>query len=413
MNAQERLRRKRRKQLYRRLRLLIPIAVIVLLIAGLTAGGIILSLNQTKRGTASRTGGSDTKQSDESQQNQEERQSGEDGSDQTGESAEGEGESSSAEENESEPNEENAFEELLAEIRAGLAADSSYLTLSNPAFETIRQGLAAIDTSLLDEKETDLYQVLLDQLTVEEEGLAYKDNVPEAGQRMCDVEGGVAYYEYLLKKLTGTDYGMTELHDKLANELNSMFEVVSGLLLADPTIAQTVTDQNATKSGANSGYLFSTVTAVSDDLQVSLACEGLTNGWGEFGLIRAYLQDESLTESVRNYLVNSTRMTYAMYGLLDYYVHHDGWNEAQVTELCNNYFGGGQESFAASMYQNILNNPGRFVAAGLGYQELVSIESTLFQNTPDYTEQSLLDFLFDRGPASFRVYWSWLENAAE
>lgn len=411
MNAQERLRRKRKKQLYRRLRLLIPIAVIVLLIAGLTAGGIILSLNQTKKATASRTGGSDTNQSKEDEQNQESI-SGKDYSNETEGTAEAD-ESDTAAEGESGPAAENAFEELLAEIRAGLAADGSYLTVSNPDFETVRQELLAIDTSLLDESETDLYQVLLDQIAVEEEGLAYKDNAPAAGQRMCDAEGGTAYYEYLLKKLTGTDYDMTKLHDKLANELNGMFEAVSGMLAADPTLPQTVTDQNATKNGANSGYLFSTVTAASDDLQVSLACEGLTNGWGEFGLIRAYLQDTALDENVRNYLVNSTRMTYAMYGLLDYYVHHEGWDEAQVTELCNNYFGGGQEAFAASMYQNILNNPGRFVAAGLGYQELVAIETTLYQNTPDYTEQVLLDFLFDRGPASFRVYWSWLGVSAE
>lgn len=400
MNAQERLKRKRRRQLQRALRFWAPIGIVALLILGLTAGGVVLSISQTKQtGPAQESKGS-------GQANDNKQDSKENESQQAAESEEAESGGSDAQETETAPaSEDDKFEELLAQIRAGQAADYSYLTPANSSFASVKSSLLAIDESQLAAESRDLYDILKDKIEIEEAGTSL--SAPADGQTIYGSEGGTAYYEWLLKKLTGVDDDAQTIHDRLANELNAMYGLIHPMLDADPMLAQNA--ESAKKTGADDAYKYSTVTAGSDDLKLVLACDGLANGWGEFGLIRAYLLDTSLDENVRNYLVDSVRMTYAMYGLLDYYINHEGWTQDQVAELCSSYFGSGQESLAATIYQSSQNEPGRYAAAAISYLELTEIESTLAQQNQDsYTEQVLFDFLFGRGPATFRVYRSWL-----
>lgn len=399
MNAQERLRRKRRKQMYRRLRLLVPIVVVVLLIAGLTAGGIILSLNQTRK-----------------TEKKQEEQTGNDKAAETGEdnTEDGSRDESAGEDKTEDGTEEDKpqgaadFEGFVSGLRAGYAQDSAYLSASGENLDNVSQELKSFDVSSLTQEEQDLYDALSDRVSIEEEGKNYQSTAASiSGQRFCEVEGGIEYYAYLLRYLSGTDYDAETARSMLADELNSQYAVIAEMKAADPSLAQTA--ESLTKKSADTAYQFSTVTAASDALLTSLACQGLNSGWAEFGLIRAYQTDAAMEETVKNYLIDSTRVTYAAYGLVDISVHSGGWDLTNVTELCNNYFGGGQEAFAQSLYQSILENPGRYAAASIGYLELVNIEAQLAAATPDYTEQVLFDFLFDRGPASFRVYRSWLE----
>lgn len=406
MNAQERLRRKRKKQMQRRLSILVPLAVIILLIGGLTAGGIILSVNQTKKAGTSQGGSSEVVKNDDGNKGgSDERETPSADENQTPEAST---EEITTEEQTQPPADDELFDTMLAQIRGKVAEDKTWLTAANSEFETIRQQLLAIDSSALTEEMSDLYDVLTDYMAIEAEGAAYKDFVIPSGQRACDVTGGVAYYEYLLRKMTGTDYDVQTIHDKIANELNATHGTVTSLLGADPMLTQK--SSSLTKESAPDSYKFTNVTNVSDSLKAAYVCSGLKNGWAEFGLLRAYLLDGALDSSVKNYLVETSRMTYAMYGLLDYYVHHDGWTQAQVTELCVRYFGGDQTELAATVYNLILQNPGSYVAAALGYIEIASIESKLAQGVSGYSEQTLLDFLFARGPASFRVYHKWADE---
>lgn len=400
MNAQERRRRKRRKQMYRRVRILLPIVVIILLIAGLTAGGIILSLNQTKKGNSGEPketqSGEDIAGNDE-QQTPEEVQSGEDvqPEETTGVPV---------------PDDEEIFEEMLAGIRSGLQEDAAYLTAAGDSFEDTLQVFSGMDTSGFTQENKELYDIILDYMQIESLGAAYVGNAPASGQRMVDVAGGTDYYVWLVKKLSGGRREMQEIHDMLANEINTNYGTTNALMQADVMLAEN--SKNYTRNAPANEYLFSTVTSSSDTLLTGLACDALANGWTEFGIIRAYQMDSSLSgnDNMKNYLICSTRMAYAMYGLVDFYVHYSAWNLDQVTTLCNQYFGGGQEAFAQSLYQMVLDNPGRFAAAGVGYLELVNIEAALREKMADYSEQSLFDFLFGKGPASFRVYWNWIEQ---
>ncbi len=395
MNAQERRRRKRRKQMQRRFGALIPIAVIILLIAGLTAGGVILSINQTKKGYSDVTDNSGNNADDGTDEVQE--------PDETDEATDIAEEQTTAE---PVPADEDIFEEMLADMRIGLEGDDTYLTAANGSFVETLQILEGMDTSVFSQENKDLYDVILDYMKVESIGSGYVNNAPAPGQRMVDVAGGTDYYVWLVKKLSGTSKEMQVIHDSLANELNVHYGIVNGLMQSDVMLAQN--SKSHTKNVPDQAYLFGTVTASSDTLQTALKCDALANGWTEFGIIRAYQNDSAVDAGMREYLISSTRMAYAMYGLVDFYVHYSSWTIDQVTELCNRYFGGGQEAFAQSLYQMVLDNPGRFASAGVGFLELVDIETTLRNNVADYGEQILLDFLFGRGPASFRVYWNWL-----
>lgn len=399
MNAQERRRRKRRMQMYRRVRILLPIVVIILLIAGLTAGGVILSLNQTKKGSSG---------------NQGEVQSGEDiaGMDEQQTPDADPGNDVIIPEETTGvpvPNDEEIFEEMLASIRTGVQGDAAYLTAAGSSFEDMHQIFNGMDTSEFSDKNKDLYDIIFDYMQIEAMGASYVNNAPAPGQRMVDVAGGTDYYVWLLKKLSGGSREMQEIHDMLANEINTNYGAIKALMDADVMLAEN--SKNYTRNAPADAYLYSTVTASSDTLAAGLACDALANGWTEFGIIRAYQMESALSgnDNMKNYLIGSTRMAYAMYGLVDFYVHYSAWNIDQVTTLCNQYFGGGQEAFAQSLYQMVLDNPGRFAAAGIGYIELVNIETALREQTSDYSEQTLLDFLFSKGPASFRVYKSWLQ----
>lgn len=131
--------------------------------------------------------------------------------------------------------------------------------------------------------------------------------------------------------------------------------------------------------------------------------------WTEFGIIRAYLNDDRLDDNLRNYLIASTRMTYALYGVADISVHAGGWGEAEVTDLCTTYFGeAGGSSYGSSVYQMVLKNPGKYAAAAIDYLQITELESTMAANQGEnYSEANLLDLLFNQGPANFRVLRSW------
>lgn len=382
--------------MYRRLRLLAPIVAVVLLIVGLTAGAIILSVNHTKEAKTDQKGNSGTQESGTKEQ-----ETG-------GETQDGsEEEPVSGEEPGTSGEEPAGFEGFLSRVRTGYAGNAAYFTAANGDLDAIAEELAGFDRAALQEDNRDMYDILSDRLTIEQEGKQYQSTASAVtGRRFCEVAGGQDYYGYLLRYLSGTDYTVEEVHELLADELNGQYASSSARRAADPSLAQSAA--GVTKTAADTAYQFSTVTASSDDLLAAIALPGLTNGWAEFGLIRAYQTDDTLTEDMKNYMIESTRTTYAAYGLVDVSVHFGGWEQEQVTELFNTYFGNGQESFAQTVYQSVLENPGRYAAASLGYLELIDLEASLAANTSDYTEQTLFDFLFGRGPASFRVYHSWL-----
>ena len=423
MTAQERLKRKRRRQMRRKLGLLLPIAAVVLLIAGLTAGGILISLNQSKNQTGSQqnesisqnrdsvpeAGKTDEAESDKAAKEEETAAEALTGDDEAVSEEPEETEQTEKQEEET-AGSETTFASVRKALTEAVAADPAALTVESSGFETARQQLLKISPEELDPEESDLYDILMDHMNLEEEGFPYRNNSLFAGQRLCTVENGQDYYIYLLRKLTGTDLQPQEIHEILAAELNSNRGTMEALAAMDVSLPQT--SQTILKNQAASAYLYQTVTAGSDPLKLAVIPEGLRTGWAEFGLIRAYQMDDTLAQSMKDYVIAATRMSYAMYGVLDISVHYGGWEQAEVTNLVNDFYGGGQEAFAARTYQEILDNPGRYAAAAIGYQKEVQIEAALAAGTEGYTEQTLLDFLFGRGPGSFRVLEGWLNGSA-
>ncbi|MBR3644493.1 MAG: hypothetical protein IKN57_13425 [Parasporobacterium sp.] len=451
MTKQERMRRKRQRRLKRKLGLLLPIGAVALLIIGLTAGGIILSLNQTKKKpgeegqgarSAQNTGlagedagntadaGDVQKQSSPDIQNTPEEpdmtagadtgKNGENGSQpadpENPEAEQGPGEDTAADEpDDGQPVQDEDGVMTFAEVKDALTSEviknDKYLSLENPDFETARQMLLKADTQDLSQEDRDLYDILMDHMEIEAEGFQYRNNEAFEGVRLCDVEEGYAYYDYLLRKLSGTSLDTDEMRRLLSEELNGNRNNMNILEAADPSLKASY--DAYIKNTLPAEYIFDNAASDSDPLKKAAISEGVRNGWYEFGLIRAYQLDETLPQNMKDYLIAYTRVSYALYGVLDISVHNGGQGPEFASELANQFLGGDVPGLADKMYDDVIKNRGRYAAAAIGYLRLGLIEATLRANIPDYSEDTLFSFLFDRGPADFRVYESWIGLGAQ
>lgn len=441
MNSEDRKRLRKQKHRIMMMRLWLPVALVVVLIVGLTAGGIALSLGQTKsvaeQGESKETetkeasdgSKSDDSDGDKSQNNDQENQTGEGNSEvQTNEQqTEAAGTDGNAEPQtgaETDPSgnnnadqsddgnyavEQADFDEFITNLEEAVAANSNYLKKESENLTRTLAELQTYERSHLTETQAKTYDILLDELNIEADGEQY-DSVAAASAdtALCTVEGGVDYFNYLLRKYSGVDGTWDTFREILANEANANFQTMNSLLGADSTLQ--VGAASFTKQAPDDAYAYDTVSASSSALKKNLVCNGFVNGWTEFGIIRAYLNDERLDESLKQYLIASTRMTYALYGVADVSVHAGGWGEAEVTALCTEYFGeAGGSGYGANVYQMVLKNPGKYSAAALDYLQITEIEAALAaQQGENYSEANLLDLLFNQGPADFRVLRSWI-----
>ena len=427
MNSEDRKKFRKQKHRIMMMRLWMPVVLVVLLVVGLTAGGIMLSLGQTKnvaeQGTKEVTNeskGSD--QENETGENQSEAVTGENeqpGSEAgTGENAEPQTGAENAEsQNGSEAQaddgdyatEQADFDEFITNLNEAVTTNSNYLKSGSENLTITLAELQTYDRSHLTETQAKTYDALLDSLNVEMEGEQYDSVASTAtGVALCTVDGGVDYFSYLLEKYSGVDGTWGDFRTILADEANGNFQTMNNLLGADGTLQ--VGAASFTKQGPDDAYAYDTVTAYSSALKKNLVCNGFVNGWNEFGIIRAYLNDDRLDDALKQYLIASTRMTYALYGVADISVHAGGWGEAEVTELCSQYFGeAGGASYGSNVYQMVIQNPGRYAAAAIDYLQITEIEATMAaQQGENYSEANLLDLLFNQGPANFRVMRSWV-----
>lgn len=433
MNSEDRNRLRKQKHRIMMMRLWLPVALVVVLIVGLTAGGIMLSLGQTKsvanKGTnESSTKEAGTKAEGESKgadqekvtgENQSESENGqqtnEAGSQETVENQSGAADAESQNGSEAQVDDGNYeteqadFDELITNLNEAVTQNSNYLKNGSEDLTRTLAELQTYERSHLTESQAKTYDALLDALNVEMEGEQY-DSVASAanGVALCTVDGGVDYFSYLLEKYSGVDGTWGDFRTILADEANGNFQTMNDLLATDGTLQ--VGAASFTKQAPDDAYAYDTVSASSSALKKNLVCNGFVNGWNEFGIIRAYLNDDRLDDALKQYLIASTRMTYALYGVADISVHAGGWGEAEVTDLCSQYFGeAGGASYGSNVYQMVIQNPGRYAAAALDYLQITEIESTMAtQQGENYSEANLMDLLFNQGPANFRVMRSWV-----
>ena len=427
MNSEDRKRIRKKKHRIMMMRLWLPVGLVVLLIVGLTAGGIMLSLGQTKsvaeQGTKEVTneskGSDQEKETGENQSEavtgENEQQTNEAASQETVENqsgaadAESQNGSEAPAEDGSYATEQADFDEFINNLNEAVTKNSNYLKRESENLTITLAELQTYDRSHLTDAQTKTYDALLDALNVEMEGEQY-DSVASAVTEasLSTIAGGVDYYSYLLRKYSGVDGSWEDFRTILANEANANFQLKGDLQAADSTLE--MTSASFSKQAPDDAYAYETVSASSSVLKKNLVCNGFVNGWMEFGIIRAYLNDERFDDGLKQYLIASTRMTYALYGVVDISVHAGGWGEAEVTDLCSTYFGeAGGASYGSSVYQMVLKNPGRYAAAAIDYLQITEIEATMAaQQGENYSEANLLDLLFNQGPADFRVLRSWI-----
>ncbi len=431
MNSEERKRLRKQKHRIMMMRLWLPVALVVVLITGLTAGGIALSLGQTKSvaeqggtkeaGTkeASNDSKSNESDGDKSQSQDQENQTGEGNSEagstenaepQTSAESDPSGNDSSAQSDDGNyAVEQSDFDEFITNLNEAVAKNSDYLKRESENLTVTLAELKTYDRAHLTETQAKTYDAVLDSLNYEMEGEQY-DGVASAasGVALSSIEGGVDYYGYLLQKYSGVDGTWDVFRSTLADEANGNHNTMTDLQAADSTLQMVVA--SLTKNAPDTEYAYDTVSASSSALKKNLVCSGFVDGWTEFGIIRAYLNDDRLDDAMKQYLIASTRMTYALYGIADISVHAGGWGEAEVIDLCSQYFGdAGTSDYGTSVYNMVLANPGRYAAAAIGYLQITEIESTMAtQQGENYSEANLLDLLFNQGPANFRVLRSWI-----
>lgn len=417
MNAGEKARLRKQKQRQMMLRLWMPVLLVVVLVAGLTAGGISLSLGQSSEMT--KEGTSDSQK--ESNAANEDPEAGGDVSDNSDNSEPESGEHRSTEEEPEETEtqepvteadysqEQEEFDDFITNLNEAIAANSSYLDSDSEELARTITELKNYDRSHLTASQVQTYDALLDGLNIEVEAEQYASvEAAAGGVPLYTVEGGVDYYNYLLRKYSGLDETWDTLRVTLANEATENFGTLSAMSAADSTLQMVAA--SFTKQSPDEEYAYENVSASSSELKKNIVCNGFINGWTEFGLIRAYFNDTLLDSAMQNYLVVSTRMTYALYGVADISVHAGGWGEAEVSDMCTQFFGeAGGGSFGSSVYQMVLSSPGRYAAAAADYLQIAEIEAALSQQLGDsYSEEVLIDFLFNQGPANFRIMRSWL-----
>ena len=399
MNSEDRKRIRKQKHRIMMMRLWLPVVMVVVLVAGLTAGGIAMSLGQTKSVAEQGTKEAGTKENETKETSNEPKETGDvNGEAQTGEQVDS-----------NHAIEQSDFDEFITNLNEAVAQNSNYLKRESENLTRTLAELQTYDRTHLTEVQAKTYDALLDALNVEMDGEQY-DSVAAATAdvALCSVEGGGDYYNYLLQKYSGVDGAWGDFRETLANEANGNYQVMNDLIGVDSTLQ--VGAASFTKQAPDDAYAYDTVSASSSALKKNLVCNGFVNGWTEFGIIRAYLNDDRLDDNLRNYLIASTRMTYALYGVADISVHAGGWGEAEVTDLCTTYFGeAGGSSYGSSVYQMVLKNPGKYAAAAIDYLQITELESTMVANQGEnYSEANLLDLLFNQGPANFRVLRSWI-----
>ena len=418
MNSEDRKRLRKQKHRIMMMRLWLPVVLVVVLVVGLTAGGIAMSLGQTKSVAGQGTKEDGTKNAETKEASNESKEAGDENSEaQTIEQSEeaqtgAESDNSQAGNEDDDSNhaiEQSDFDEFITNLNEAVAQNSNYLKRESENLTRTLAELQTYDRTHLTEAQAKTYDALLDALNVEMDGEQY-DSVAAAAAdaALCSVEGGVDYYNYLLQKYSGVDGAWGDFREILANEANGNYQAMNDLMGGDSTLQ--VGAASFTKQAPDDAYAYDTVSASSSTLKKNLVCNGFVNGWTEFGIIRAYLNDERLDDNLRNYLIASTRMTYALYGVADISVHAGGWGEAEVTDLCTTYFGeAGGSSYGSSVYQMVLKNPGKYAAAAIDYLQITELESTMAANQGEnYSEANLLDLLFNQGPANFRVLRSWI-----
>ena len=408
MNAGDRARIRKQKHRQMMMRLWMPVALVVVLIMGLTIGGVAMSLKQTK-GTTQQETKDDNKESkgeDETNKDDSENESAEDESRQ--ESEPQSTEESTQQEVQDYATEQADFDEFVGNLEEAVNADKDYFTREKENLTRTTAELMTYDKSHLTESQGRTYDALLDAFNVAVEAEQYESVAAVVGTPMCTVEGGVDYYNYLLKKYSGIDGLWEEFRVTLADEVNASYQSLNTLQAADATLQMAAA--SFTKQSPDDAYAYDTVSASSSALKKALVCNGLVNGWTEFGIIRAYLADTVLDDAMKQYLIASTRMTYSLYGVADISVHAGNWGEAEVTELCTLYFGeAGGSGYGANVYQMVLKNPGKYAAAAIDYLQITQIEAALAsQLGENYSEANLIDILFNQGPANPRVIRGWL-----
>ena len=222
MNSEDRKRIRKQKHRIMMMRLWLPVVMVVVLVAGLTAGGIAMSLGQTKSVAEQGTKEVGTKENETKETSNEPKETGDvNGEAQTGEQTDAdkqqseeaqtgaESDNSQAGNEEDDSNyaiEQSDFDEFITNLNEAVAQNSNYLKRESENLTRTLAELQTYDRTHLTEVQAKTYDALLDALNVEMDGEQY-DSVAAAAAdaALCSVEGGGDYYNYLLQKYSGVD----------------------------------------------------------------------------------------------------------------------------------------------------------------------------------------------------------------
>lgn len=394
----------------------LPVLLVVALIGGLTAGGIALSLAQSndiaKKGGTQAESEVDNGAKSDAKASAEASESDSIAASEPTQTADEPTQTEAATESEAAASADNSadqtdFDDFVENLRDAVTTDENYLRSESGHTTDIMAELKTYNRDSLSQEQQRMYDMLDAYTEAETEKSTYTSVANAAGQApLCTLSGGSDYYDFILSNYSGLDGTWESFREVIAAEVNAAFQQLSSISAADPSAAGQATAY--TKQTPDDEFSYNTLSADSDVLKKAMANNGLMNGWNEYGIILSHESNAEISDSVRNYLIYSTRLTFAIYAITDVSVNGGGWSVDNVRQLCNDYYGSAAgESFAAAVYDEVIKRPGRYAAACIDYLQIANIQNTLSQ-TEGYSLDTLKSFIFSEGPAKISLLNQWL-----
>lgn len=166
------------------------------------------------------------------------------------------------------------------------------------------------------------------------------------------------------------------------------------------------------------GHLYQSVYFYSTEplpLRAVLNFSSYVEGWATYVEYLSYDWAEGIDPDLAAVQSYNSKAMMALYALLDYYIHYEGWNMEQVDSYLSEMMGIDDDEVTVLIYDAIVENPVNYMEYYLGYLEISSLRKTAEGQLKDqFDAKEFHKFLLDIGPAPFPVIrerlGQWMED---
>lgn len=155
------------------------------------------------------------------------------------------------------------------------------------------------------------------------------------------------------------------------------------------------------------GHLYQTVYEQNHNIapiRSLLSYMGYTEGWATYVENYAYSLDDGIDSALAGVVQYNQSATLAVYALMDFHIHYEGWDVTQSTEFLSQIFGLDDASVVENMYYYIVSNPTNYLSYYIGYLEFTLLREEAEEAMgDDFVLKDFHQFVLDLGPAPFGI----------